>query len=259
MLLIDHYAYNNKLSSMHPGEKFIFFVLTIVLCLALTTLITSITITILMAGIIVFVAGIPWRFYVKLMLLPVSFLIIGVAAVAFSITKGPDDFIWAFNIGSYSVGIIRQGMINAVELFFRSLGAVSCLYFLALTTPLTELITILKRFRVPTLVIELMTLIYRCIFILLGVTGQIYTAQSSRLGYKNMRTSFNSLSQLVASMFIKSYRHSLTMYDSMASRCYNGNLLFLEEQRKLSVRNLLLIVCIDGVLVACSIYAGGIV
>jgi cobalt/nickel transport system permease protein len=259
MLLIDHYAYNNKLAGVHPGEKFLFFAVTVALCLALPTTFTTLVVTLLMAGAVVFAAGVPWRFYLKLLLLPGAFLAVGVAAVAVSVTRSPQDFIWAIHTGQYFFGITRQGLDNSVNLFLRSLGAVSCLYFLSLTTPMTEIADVLRKMRVPTLVIELMTLIYRFIFILLEVTGQIYTAQSSRLGYKNARTGFHSLSRLVLSIFIKSYRQSQAMYDSLVSRCYSGNLHILTEPRQWCARNILLIVTVDGALLLCSLYAGGLV
>lgn len=259
MLLIDHFAYNNRLVKMHPGEKTLFFILTIGICLTLPSLTTSLAITLLMAGVVVFGAGVPWRFYGKLLMVPSSFLIIGVLAVAVSVTREPQQFLWAAHPGSYAVGITKAGLITAGELFFRSLGAVSCLYFLSLTTPMTETVGLLKKLRVPALVVELIALIYRLIFILLGMSGQIYTAQSSRLGYRNLRTGFTALSQLIISMFIKSYKQSQSMYDAMVARCYDGQLHFVEEKRNWSARHVLVIVTVDGILVAWALCTGGIV
>ncbi|SFG24243.1 cobalt/nickel transport system permease protein [Desulfotomaculum arcticum] len=258
MLLMDYYAYNNKLSYVHPGEKFIFFAGTLTVCFALNTAITCLAITLLMSLAVVVLSGVPWRFYLKLMLIPGLFLIVGVITVAISIIPESGNFIWATRLGYYTIGVTNQSLDNAVDLLLRSLGAVSCLYFLSLTTPLTDIVLIMKRLRVPLLVVELITLIYRFIFILLDMAGKIYIAQSSRLGYKTAPTGFNSLSRLLLSMFIKSYRHSQAIYDSLASRCYNGDLHFFTEQRHWSWRNIGLIIVIDGALVVCSLNAGGL-
>ncbi|WP_347491285.1 cobalt ECF transporter T component CbiQ [Desulfoscipio sp. XC116] len=258
MLLIDHYAYNNRLLSVHPAEKGIFFALTITICLAMPSLYTSLAVIFLMAGAVMFLAGIPWRFYGKLLMLPGAFLIIGVTAVAVSVTCESQQFLWAIYLGDYAVGVTNVGLDTAANLFFRSLGAVSCLYFLSLTTPMTEMVGLLKKLCVPALVVELITLMYRLIFILLEAAGQIYTAQSSRLGYKNTRTGFTSLSQLVLSMFIKSYRQSQTMYDALVARCYDGQLHFIEDKRNWSARHVLVIILVDTALAAWALYAGGI-
>ncbi len=258
MLLIDYYAYNNKLAEIHPGEKMLFFALTLTLCLTLTSAATLLVIFLLMGGMVVFLADVPWRVYLKLMLLPGSFLIVGVGALAVSITFETHNFLWATQIGSCTIGITRQGLNDAANVFLRSLASVSCLYFLTLTTPVTDIVLLLNKLRVPALVIELLTLIYRFILILLEVSRQIYLAQDLRIGYRNLRTGLTSLGKLILSVFIKSYRQSLAMYDALVSRCYAGKLHVLEDRRQWSWRNILLIFLIDGALVLSSLYAGGL-
>jgi len=259
MLLIDYYAYNNKIAAVHPGEKILFFAVTMILSLGFNNAATSLLVIILMAGTVISLAGLPWPAYLKLMLVPCSFLIPGVLMLAVSFSTEPLHFIWSISAGPYTVGITGPGLDSAASVFLRSLSSVSCLYFLALTTPLSDIVIILKKLRVPSLIIELLTLIYRFIFILLKVTGQAYTAQSSRLGYRTTRNAFNSLSILIFSAFIKTYHQSQAMYDALLARCYEGNLNIVEERRRFSWRNLLLIIAVDCTLAIYSIYAGGLI
>ncbi len=258
MLLIDYYAYNNKIATVHPGEKFLFFVLTLTITLAFDNVVTWLLVILLMAATVVVLAGTPWFTYLKLLLLPGSFLIPGVLVLAVSVNTDPASFIRSVSVGPYAVGITGPGLETAVKAFLRSLSSVSCLYFLALTTPLSDMISLFKKFRVPSLIIELLTLIYRFIFVLLKVTGQIYTAQSSRLGYRNTRTALNSLSRIISSIFVKTYHQSQVMYDALLARCYQGSLNILEERRCLSARNLLLIATVDGALLIYSAKLGGL-
>ncbi len=257
MLLIDYYAYSNKLSSVHPGEKFIFFVITVTICLGLNSPVTSLAVVLLTGATVILLARVPWRVYLKLMLIPVSFLVVGVLTVAITFTKGGGEFIWAVQLGSITAGVTPGGLELAAKMFLRSLGAVSCLYFLALTTPVTQMVGILRWLRIPSLVIELIVLIYRFIFILLETAGRIFTAQSSRLGYRNIRTGYHSFSQLVLSLFVKSYRQSQAVYDSLLSRCYDGRLNFVEAQYRWSWVNIALIIAADSAVTACWLIAGG--
>lgn len=257
MLMIDYYAYKNKLSAVHPGEKFIFFALTVTLCLALTSPATSLAALLVTAGTIILLAGVPWRLYLKLMLVPASFLVAGVLTVAVTFTGGTQEFLWSVNLGAYRAGITPGGLETAGELFLRSLGAVSCLYFLALTTPITETVGVLRSLRLPALVIELMVLVYRFIFILLETAGRIYTAQTARLGYHNLRSGYVSLSSLVMSLFVKSYRQSQAVYDAMLARCYDGRLNFVSTKQHWSWRHLLLILAVDGAVAASWLFTGG--
>lgn len=258
MLLIDHYAYNNKLVSVHPGEKFLFFVLTISLCLSVTSVVTSLAVICVMAGAIVLLAGVPWRFYLKLLLLPGAFLIVGVITLMLTLTREQQGFIWFTGLGPYAVGITSHSLDVGVNLFLRSLGSVSCLYFLSLTTPMTDIVSVLRKLRVPALVVELTTFIYRFLFVLLEVAGKVYVAQSCRLGYKSMATGFNSLGRLVVSIFLNSYVNSQAVYNALVARCYTGNLPGVEDNHSFSMRNVLLILAVDGLLATGSLYAGGI-
>jgi cobalt/nickel transport system permease protein len=99
--------------------------------------------------------------------------------------------------------------------------------FLALTTPLVDLVDLLRRLRCPLLLIDLMTLIYRYVFVLLESLDQMYTAQSSRLGYVNFRRGITSAGLLGSQLFIDAYRRSQRLQVALESRGYSGELKVL--------------------------------
>lgn len=241
MIDIDSYAYSNNLKTVHPAEKSLFAMMTMVACLTATTVITPLIALALMAGGIVIKAGIPTRIFVKLMLVPFSFLLIGVLTIAFSVSTNPAGFWLAHTLYGLTIGIHYPDLITAVHLFLRSLGAVSCLYFLALTTPMTELITVLNKLRVPVIITELMVLIYRFIFVFMETATTIRRAQLSRSGYVSMKTSFRSLSLLFTALLGKVFVKSQELYNSMAARCYTGEIKVLTKKRPVSPRNYLII------------------
>jgi cobalt/nickel transport system permease protein len=77
--------------------------------------------------------------------------------------------------------------------------------------------------------VELMSLIYRFIFVLLETADTMFTAQSSRLGYVDLKTSYRSLGALVSTLFVRAYKRSTDLYTSLESRGYDGDLNVLEE------------------------------
>lgn len=259
MFNIDQYAYSNRLRSSHPGEKFTFAIVTMAICLASSSTVIFLSIVFLMAGAVILRAGIPWRFYLKLMSLPLSFLLLGVVTVAVSISRHPEGAIYGFTAFNVTVGVTARDLAAAANLFCKSLGAVSCLYFLSLTTPMIEIISVLKKLRVPALFVELMGLIYRFIFVVMETAEKIYTAQSSRWGYASLRTSYFSLGQLASSLFIKSYHRSQMLFTTLMSRCYSGELHVIEPRYTFSKGNIILIVIIDLALAlaALAMYTGG--
>ena len=58
----------------------------------------------------------------------------------------------------------------------------SCLYFLALSTPMTDILNELRKLRIPALLLELMMLTYRFIFVLLEIASSILTPRNPGWG-----------------------------------------------------------------------------
>lgn len=257
MLSIDQYAYANKMRSIHPGEKFAFAVATMVICLVLPSLVTHLVVLLLMAGLLILRAGIPWQVYLKLMALPFSFLVVSVVTIALSISRNPAFGIYGITVGEMTLGVTAQSLLVASQLLLKSLSSVSCLYFLSLTTPMLEIISVLKKLRVPALFLELMSLIYRFIFVLLETANRMFTTQSSRCGYVTVKRAYFSLGQLISNLFIKSYHRSWLLFTALESRCYNGELKVLDPPYSVSKKNILYIVVIDLALIVLAICDGG--
>ncbi len=241
MINIDSYAYSNKLKTVHPAEKSLFAMMTMVVCLTAPTVITPLFVLAIMAGGIVFKAGIPSRVFAKLMFVPFSFLLISVLTIAFSVSTNPSGFWLAQTIHGLTVGIHYPDLFTALHLLLRSLGAVSCLYFLALTTPMTEIITLLHKLKVPVIITELMVLIYRFIFVFMDTATTIRRAQLSRSGYVSLKSSFRSLSRLSSALLGKVFVKSQELYNALAARCYSGEIKVLTKKRPVNLRNYLMI------------------
>lgn len=245
MMYIDKCAYTNKLVNVHPLEKLIFAICTMLVCLTAKSMIIPVITVILMAVISVFAARIPIKFYAKLMLIPLSFIILGVLSIAINIINNADTVLWSISIYGKQIGITGQSLDYSVRLLLKSFGTVSCLYFLSLTTPLIDIISILRKLKFPEIFLELMSLIYRLIFIFVRIAGKIHTSQASRLGYSSLKNQYRSLGQLISCLFIRSYKNVNDLFTSLESRCYTGKLNVLEKQYKYAVSNFILIIIIE--------------
>ena len=249
MLKIDQYAYTNKLSGIHPIEKIMMAGLTMLICLIFASPLVSLLVLFIMTAATVMLAEVPGRFFGKMMMVPLLFLVVGVITVAVTITRDSVSLLWGVKIGSCMMGVTLDGLYKAGELFLRSLGAVSCLYFLSLTTPMSEILSVLGKLKLHPLLIELMSITYRYIFVLLETADQIYIAQASRWGYATWKTAYSSLGQLLSNLFSKSFYNSKMLYMTLSSRCYTGQLQVLDSPYVLSVKNLCLIGAVNFILV----------
>jgi cobalt/nickel transport system permease protein len=98
------------------------------------------------------------------------------------------------------------------------------------------LVDLLRRLRCPLLLIDLMTLIYRFIFVLLESLNDMYTAQDSRLGYINFRRGIVSAGLLGSQLFIDAYHRSQRLQVALDSRGYAGDLKVLPASYQLDRR-----------------------
>lgn len=254
MLNIDGFAYTNRLRQVHPLEKAAFAFITMFLCLFFSIPVISCIVIFIMALAIVGIAGIPVKVYFKLMSLPFSFLLIGVLTIAVSVsTRLEAGWIAWITVSGTNVGLTFDGLITAGGLFFKSLGAVSCLYFLSLTTPAVEMVAVMRKLKFPSLFIELTDLIYRFIFVMLATADDIYTSQSSRWGYASLKTSMKSLAQLTAALFVKALHRSQALFTALSSRGYTGQLNVLTPEYTVSVNNIIVIAIIESALVIIAI------
>lgn len=240
MSVLEQYAYSNRLRYVHPGEKILFTLATLIFLLATSETRIYIFVLVVISALLIGVAGIPVAFYLRLLFLPFSFLITSGAVIALTLTATP-DLLFSLSLGKLTIGVTREGLLFAAKACLKALASVSCLYFLALTTPMIEITTILRRLRVPGLVLDLLTLVYRFSSVLLDTAIKMYISQSSRLGYSSLSRSFKSLGYLISNLFLKTYEQARMLDITLASRGYQGEFRVLERSFHLSQRNLILI------------------
>ncbi|MBM7557130.1 cobalt ECF transporter T component CbiQ [Halanaerobacter jeridensis] len=253
MLIVDQYAYSNQLSSVHPVEKMIFSLTTLLIALISNSIIVSVVVIFVMSGLLVLKAKIPKLVFLKLLLVPLSFIIMGLIPIIISVTTSKHDFIVQMSYWGLTLGISSANLITAVELLFRTTASVCCLYFLALTTPMIEINSMLRKLKIPAVFIEFMNLVYRLLFILLDTAHQIKVAQLSRGGYSSIKNTFTSLAYLGSNLLVKAYYRAKKLSLALKARGYKGKIEVLERDHHLSKRNLSIIAVTEIVLVIFSI------
>ena len=212
MLLIDKYAYTNKLTDKNPYIKAIFSILFLILSLTIENRIFQISIITIMSITIISTSKMRISEYLKLLSIPLIFMIMSILAIIISISTEKTDMLTYFTVGSTYIGISKFGLMNALRILSRSIACLTCVYFLMLTTPFNQLIKVFKKLHIPDNVIEIAMLIYRFIFIFLEEVQEIYKSQEMKLGYMGMRNSYNSLGLLLNML----YKRMMKRYEDMS-------------------------------------------
>ena len=228
MMIIDKLAYSSKLRYKSPMLKMIFAVGTLLICVASHLLAVSAIILLSMAALTIVFSRVSMSHYVRLMSIPLGFLILSTISIALNISDTPLDF-FSIAIGGKYLVASSTSLLEGIRLVMVALASVSCLYFLTLTTPMIDILAVLRNLHCPKIIVELMMLIYRYIFVVLDMASAIKTSQNCRLGNKDFMTELRSVGQMLTVLLIRSMNRSSYLFDAMESRCYNGEILVLEE------------------------------
>ena len=230
MITIDKLCYHSKLRYENAGEKFAFAVITLCICVMSRSIAVACIVLAVTGILAVWKGGIPVSCYLRFLTVPPAFLFLSTIAIMFNIKKVPLD-LFAIPVGNWYITASTDSFFYALQLILTALAAVSCLYFLSFTTPMPDILEVLRKLHCPGLLIELMLLIYRFIFILLDTASAISTSQNCRLGNKDYRTSLKSFGLLGSVLMIRAITRSNKLYDAMEARCYDGRIRVLSENQ----------------------------
>ena len=202
----------------------------IILCLLSTSYIAPLFIALILTCGILFLARVDVKTYAELFIHPFWFAIMSVSGIV--LVFGGATVFWSWNpLPWFSLSITRESINQGFFVFCRVIGGMSAMCFIALTTPMTDLFVIMRKCRIPEVVIDLTMIIYRTIFILMDQVKQIYNAQVMRLGYSTFRESIHSFASMCGAVFIASWNAGEDLIGAMDARCYDGRFALLGETR----------------------------
>ncbi len=254
MIAIDKLCYNSQLRYVNAGEKLAFALITLCMCIVNRSVFMALIVIVVNGILTVGKGGIPLLRYCRLMAIPLVFLLLSTAAILVNFSASPLDA-YAIPLGNIYITSSRESVADGLQLILTALASVSCLYFLSLNTTMTDILTQLKKLHMPSLMIELMLLIYRYIFVLLEIAENILTAQNSRLGNKDFKTSCKSFGSMVSVLFVRSIKKSEALYDAMESRCYDGTINVLIESYPPKAREIAYITVFEILMLMLTIWS----
>ncbi|MFV0517800.1 MAG: cobalt ECF transporter T component CbiQ [Aminipila sp.] len=253
MILIDKLAYSSSIRNKSPFIKGAFAVGTLLICVAARSFVISFIVLAFMGCATVLYSRTSCYHYIKLMLVPLTFLLLGTVAIAVNLTSTPMDLI-NIPIGSKYIAISIASAIYATRLVVVSLASVSCLYFLILTTPMMDLLFVLKRCHCPALIIEIMMLTYRYIFVLFDMATSIMIAQNCRLSNISAKSAISGMGNMLSVILIRSVQKANLLFDAMESRCYDGEINVLYDCEKAEKKEVIAVFFFLAILTSIAIW-----
>lgn len=257
VLVIDVYARRSRYFAWSPALKTVGCVLLLFLCVASPSPWVPVALALIMALLTVRGGGIHFHDYLALLSLPAVFLLLSALALLWDYAPAMDGVVavpfWNGWLVVTAAAQVRARLVTA-----RALGAVSCLYFLSLSTTMPEILSVLRRAHVPSVMTELAVLIYRYLFVLLSAYETMQDAAASRLGYSGFARSIRTTGAVYGNLLAASFRRARACFDAMESRSYDGEIRFLEREKPVTAPAALLFgSLIAGAAVCVMIGSGG--
>jgi cobalt/nickel transport system permease protein len=218
MMAVDRLAYGNAWSQRHPVDKMVLAGGLLLLSVALPPVPGAALVLASALGAAVFGARIPAADLARLMAVPAAFILSGALVLAISLRLDGDGPILA---------LAPDGVVPAVEVSVRAAAAMASLLLLVATTPIADILGLLRALRVPPPLVEVALLVYRFIMLVIGVADAIRAAQASRLGYSGLRRGIRSAGLLIAALLPRALNRGRQLEIGLAARAYDGALCVL--------------------------------
>ena len=140
--------------------------------------------------------------------------------------------------------IYQAGINFALLIFTRCLAAIAVLNLLILLTPMERILDSLRWFKIPSVIVDTMMLMFRYISLISDESARIRKAQESRLGYSKkvgVRKKIVNFGTLAGMLMARSFDRAIQVGDAMISRGYTGaSSLFTYTLEKIPRKDILI-------------------
>jgi cobalt/nickel transport system permease protein len=128
-------------------------------------------------------------------------------------------FLEPFVLGATGLAIFQpHGWVIFATLVAKSTLCLLTMVLLSNTTPFAELLEVLRRCRVPGLLITTLALMYRYLFVLVDESQRMSRARASRTFTRNPLGRWRMLSTVVGQLFVRASQRAERIYAAMCAR-----------------------------------------
>ena len=214
-LAIDDAAWASAWRVRSPGDKLLVSLGLVISALLLPVWPGSVLVGLTAVVLALGPARVPARTFGRAGRAPLAFIAVGALTTVVEVGDG--------------IGWAPDAAAQAGSLVGHAVAGSAAVLLLATTTPLSDLLPALQRLRVPAAVIEVASLTYRMLFVLLTSLTTIREAQTARMGYASVRGSYRSSGTLAAAVLTRSWDRARRLTDGLAGRGLETGLRVLPE------------------------------
>ena len=222
MTLLERHAYSNRWRRVTPAAKGLFSLCGLTAVFAATSPAVAGGLALVLVTATLLGTGMPVKDYLRVAAPALFFLATSTLTLLFSLSLGGPS--------GPALHLVPAEFPHVALVCARSLGGLAAMLFLGLTTPMNDIIALLRRLKAPEVMLDLMTLCYRMLFVLSEAVHDMHTAQAARLGHAAPRLALRSLGILAANLTVQVWQRSLALHHAALARNNDGPLRFLETE-----------------------------
>lgn len=240
-----HAAYCSRWRRVTPAAKGLLALAGMVAAYAAVTPVLAVALALAFTGLTLAIST-PLTAWRRLALAPLTFLLLGSASLLLSLNEH----------GLQLVTDPATQQLAAVTAS-RSLAVLAALLFLLLTTPLPDLIHLLRRLRCPALLVDMLVVAYRLLFVLNDRLAAGRAAQAVRLGQRSRRHAMRGLGLRLAQLTLGLWQRAHALHLSSSARLGDGDWRALPPAVPHPRRDLALAVTASALLLVLARYGAG--
>ncbi|MCL4870144.1 MAG: cobalt ECF transporter T component CbiQ [Anaerolineae bacterium] len=183
-----------------------------------------------MAAATALLAHIPLSFILKR-----AFIVIPFTAAAFTLLFTlPGEPVTSFRLFTWQLTISDTGLIRFLSILARSWVSVQMAILLAAATPFYDLMHALRHLRVPSILVSIISFMYRYLFVMVDEVQRLIRARTARSAVVPGQRSGGTVmwrakvtGHLAGQLMVRSFERSDRVYNAMLARGFGGELLTL--------------------------------
>jgi len=169
--------------------------------------------------IVIFLTRVPFSHFLKRSILILPFVLLIAIFIPF-LKEG--EVAGGYNLGSLHLSVTYNGLWIFWNILIKSYLSVLSMITLSSTTKFPDLLKGLEYFKMPRVMIMLLSFMYRYLFLLIDEAQKCQRAHQSRFFGRNYLAQFKISGNIIGVLFIRTYERGERIYLAMLSRGFDG-------------------------------------
>jgi cobalt ECF transporter T component CbiQ len=163
------------------------------------------------------VSGSEWRWFAAVAGALVGVMVVSRLPIGFLLRRML--LLEPFVLGVSLLALLQpDGLRVFTTLVVKSTLCLLTMILLSSTTPFVDLLHVLRRLRVPAILVTTLALLYRYLFVLVDEAQRIERARASRTVVPSRRRTWRLLGSGLGMLFVRSSERAERIYDAMLAR-----------------------------------------